>query len=581
MGNATSRAGSGGPDPEQVQTLPELALALDQLRGTRSYKDLNKAAAACGGLPGSTVSNLLNGKSMPGRDTVVAFLTACGLNAEAQVSWLAAWERVSTRHLHAPAGAVRVRQARPRLLGVHAAIQVKGADGELPSYVPRDLDADLRTAVTAAADSGGFVLLVGGSSVGKTRTLWEAVRTVMAEWWLLHPADTAALEAFAAQPTQRTVVWLDELQRFLGPSGSVSIGSLRAALTAGVVVVATLWPDEYNPRIRKPSAGQPDPYANDRALLGLAHVLRVPETLSKAERRRAAALNTDPRIRIALDSPDAGFTQVLAAGPALITWWETAPDEQCYGKAVITAALDARRVGARAPLARQFLAAAAPTYLTPAQQATAPPDWLDQALTYGTTPLHGAGSTLIPVPTGMGRIGGYTVADYLHQYARRLRRTVALPDQVWQALADHHHPDDTVVIAGCAERRDKHQHAEFLYRHAADAGNWPAARWLAGLLENQGEVDDAVAILHRHIDSDNWDAMYQLACLLTRHRRLDRSEEALAQLRRAADAGHRPAAGLLATLLAEPGGLKELRQRADSGDHSAQFRLAHLLDEQG
>jgi hypothetical protein len=38
---------------------------------------------------------------------------------------------------------------------------------------------------------------------------------------------------------------------------------------------------------------------------------------------------------------------------------------------------------------------------------------------------------------------------------------------------------------------------------------------------------------------------------------------------------------LLATLLAEPGGLKELRQRADSGDHSAQFRLAHLLDEQG
>ena len=42
--------------------------------------------------------------------------------------------------------------------------------------MPRDLDADLRTAITAADRNGGFVLLVGGSSMGNTRALFEAVR---------------------------------------------------------------------------------------------------------------------------------------------------------------------------------------------------------------------------------------------------------------------------------------------------------------------------------------------------------------------------------------------------------------------
>ena len=90
--------------------------------------------------------------------------------------WLAAWERASTADLARPAGAVRVRDARPRLLGVHAAIQVEEkVPGELPVYVPRDIDDGLRAGLAADAQRGCFVLLIGGSSVGKTRTLYEAV----------------------------------------------------------------------------------------------------------------------------------------------------------------------------------------------------------------------------------------------------------------------------------------------------------------------------------------------------------------------------------------------------------------------
>ena len=69
-----------------------------------------------------------------------------------------------------PAGAVPVGEVDPRRLGVHAAISVPGAPDEVPpEYVPRDVDAaesGIRALVAAAAQRGGFVLLVGGSSVG-------------------------------------------------------------------------------------------------------------------------------------------------------------------------------------------------------------------------------------------------------------------------------------------------------------------------------------------------------------------------------------------------------------------------------
>ncbi|GAB3862173.1 hypothetical protein [Dactylosporangium cerinum] len=582
-----------GVDVDAVQSLAAFARACARLRAGRSYAKLS--------LPAATLSDLLNAKGTPTRDTLIKFLIACGLNdATAQAPWLAAWERVATAHLPRPDGAVRVRDARPRLLGVHAAIQVEDAEGELPPYVPRDLDADLRTAVTAATASGGLVLMVGGSSVGKTRALFEAVRAALPEWWLLHPADIPAIGAHAAAPTPRTVLWLDELQRYLNHPAGLTLGVLHRLITAGTVIVATLWPDEYSRRTARPAAGQPDPHAEDRETLRLAHVVRVPDRFTTAERRRGEILaNTDRRLRIALDTTDAGFTQVLAAGPALIQRWETA--EHCYGQAVITAALDARRVGAQHPVTREYLTAAAPAYLTPTQQATAPPDWLEQALTYATTPVHGATGCLTPAPAGMGSIAGYTTADYLHQHSQRAHRTTTLPDSAWHALTTHHHPDDTLGLADSAYRRGQPTHAFTFYGRAdadneraayrladllaeqgrlqelharADAGNEPAADRLAYLLAKQGRVEDALQLLRTRADSGNEHAAYRLADLLAEQGRLQ-------ELHARADAGNEPAADRLAYLLAKQGRVEELRAGADAGSEHAANWLAYLLAEQG
>ena len=54
------------------------------------------------------------------------------------------------------------------------------------------------------------MLLVGGSSVGKTRCAFEAATALLPDWWLVHPAGPAEVAALAAAPFPRTVVWLDD-----------------------------------------------------------------------------------------------------------------------------------------------------------------------------------------------------------------------------------------------------------------------------------------------------------------------------------------------------------------------------------
>ncbi|MGV9976548.1 hypothetical protein ACWDUH_02590 [Micromonospora wenchangensis] len=558
-------------DPDLVQDLPELARALRHLRGSRSYAQLDRDARPQG-LARSTLSNLFNGTTTPTRETLLTFLTACGLDEDARHPWLAAWERVATAGLRRPREARRVRETRPRLLGVKACIQVDPAASEVPAYVPRDLDWGLRTAVTVAAKGGGLVLVIGNSSVGKTRTAFEAIHAILGEWWLIHPdpSNPESLRTFAHDPTPRTVIWLDELQLYLDDPDGLSVAVVRNLVGAGVVLIATMWPDEYLSRIMARVPGQPDPHSNDRELLSLAHVVDVPGTFSLAERRRAEAFASDRRIRIALDALDGGFTQVLAAGPELVRRWENAPADQCYGKALITAALDARRVGATGYLTRSLLEAAAPAYLTPTQQANAPADWSDRALMYATTQLHGAASALSAVPAGMGEVVGYTVSDYLHQHAQRARRTAPLPREAWQALVDHH-LDNIHGLARSAERRGQYDAAVALYRRAADEGSNTVAK--ASLVEMLVRRH-SIAELREHAEAGDQHAKTALVKLLAEQGCID-------ELRQRANSGEESAASSLAELLAERGCINELRQLAKSGNESIANQFAQLLAKQG
>jgi TIR domain/Transposase DDE domain len=163
-----------------------------------------------------------------------------------------------------PTGAVRAGDVDPRRLGVHAAISVPGVpDDVLPEYVPRDIDAagsGVRAKVAAAAGRGGFVLLVGGSSVGKTSCAAEAVKALLPDWWLVHPAGPDRVAALAQAPSPQTVVWLDELQDYLDGEHGLTGAVVRALLNHLALIIGTLWPDRYTAYTTVPASGAADPH---------------------------------------------------------------------------------------------------------------------------------------------------------------------------------------------------------------------------------------------------------------------------------------------------------------------------------
>ena len=489
---------------------------------------------------------------------------------------------LESRPAAAAAGGVRVSEGDPRRLGVHAAISVPGVPDEVPpEYVPRDADAagsGIRARVTAAAERGGFVLLVGGSSVGKTRAAFEAVWALLPDWWLVHPAGPGEVAALAAAPSRQTVVWLDELQRYLDGEHGLTGGMVRALLGAPdpAVVIGTLWPDRYHAYTTVPDPGGPDPREREREVLGLADVIRIGPEFSPAEQDRArAAAARDRRLALALGAVGYGLTQTLAAAPQLIDRWEDARAADPYAWAVLTAALDAARLGTRAPLTVGFLRDAAPGYCTSRQQAEAPASWFEQALAYATEQSHGAAAALDPAGGGMGQIAGYIPADYLIQHASRERRHARVPPSTWDAILNHiRDPDDAARLADSARRRLLYCYAIPLYRRVADAGDEYAAYELAGLLADRGDLDG----LRTRADAGGGAAAYRLAGLLFSRGDLDQAEQIL---RASADAGDGSAAGWLADRLASRGDLDGLRTLADAGDEYAAEQLAGELADRG
>ncbi|MGI5293073.1 HD-GYP domain-containing protein [Nonomuraea polychroma] len=542
-----------------MHTPAELAAALDALRERRSYAELDREArqqVLDRGLPRSTVSDLLK----TGRctaDTLEMFLRGCGVPRDQWAAWQQARERALVDSAPGLEGLVRVATADPRRLGVHKPIETPDAGGDLPAYVERDTDIDphgLRALIARAAQVGGMVVLVGSSSVGKTRSAYEAVRTLLPGWWLLHPANAEQVRQAAAAPPPRLVVWLDRLERYLDGSNRLEPAMVRSLLHAGAVVVGTIWPEHFRAFTAFPAPGQSDPHAAERELVDLADVVHLSASFSAAEQQRARAAATagDQRIALALQSADYGLTQTIAAAPQLVDRWRVADP---YAAAVLNAAIDATRLGVVSPLSADLLRAAAPGYCDARQRATAQANWFEAALAYATDTLKGAAAALAPIasPTAMGKVSGYLVADYLRQHVGHQRRSLDVPATCWQALVDHvTDPSDQTRIAEAAQNRLLDQYAEPLYRKAFHTGDGDAAGLLAGLLAGQGRMEEALEILRARAEAGDESASVRLAGLLDEQGRI---EEALSLWRGRSKAGDRSASVRVAGLLVVQGRL--------------------------
>ncbi|MEU8134929.1 hypothetical protein [Streptodolium elevatio] len=494
---------------------------------------------------------------------------------------------------------IPVAAADPFLLGVHPAVETSDDPGPartLPLYVPRAHDRWLREAVAAAAAGPGeLITLVGESSTGKTRACWEALRQLPEGWRVWHPLEPTPHEALFAGVDRvgpRTVLWLNEAQRYLldpGPYGGRRAAAALQTLLARargsggpVVVLATLWREHWNTLTGPPGADGTDWYAQQRELLAGASLhTTIPDRFTPDDLAALrAAARDDSQLRLASEhAANTGeITQFLAGAPWLLNRYDNA---DVGAKALLHAAMDYRRLGHSEILPLDLLADAAPGYLTDREWDELPDHWLEDAVTYCAQRRHRVAAPLgrvrpRPGQSVQGPAVGFRLTDFLDQHGRRTRRIQRLHVTFWEAAARHTRAhSDLVALMTAAAARLRFRHATLLAWAAADAGDESALRWLAVRADEAGDGAEAERLARAAADAGGTTTLRWLA---VRADEAGNGAEGERLARAAADAGDPSALAWLAGRRDRAGngaeGERLFRAAADAGDTTALVRLA-------
>ena len=405
-------------------------------------------------------------------------------------------------------------------LGVHRVI----GGGPMPAYVRRPHDELLEAILDPAVPASRLVVVRGGSSTGKTRAAYQAVTARLADWQLDYPRDPAALKTrLETGIPARTVLWLGELRQYADVDGGADVMGRLADLLEdeGHIVITTLWPEQWNTYTAAVRAGSgpadaagtagrlleplPELKGSDPAPIDPARggVIDVRDQFTTDDLEAAAGTGDSVLAAAAAAAASAGqagqVTQYLAGVPDLLDRY-AGPGGDPYGQAVITAAMDATRLGHASPLPATLIQEAAVGYLTGAQRTKDIASWRDAALAWATKELKGAVRALQPIspgdPSSTG-VAGYRVADYLDQYGRRTRQDQLGPPSLWDALTAYAASASDLTRLGQAARdRGLYRHASALWTTAAALGSTDstdAARQLITLLGgvNPGDITRA------------------------------------------------------------------------------------------
>ncbi|MEU6616396.1 helix-turn-helix transcriptional regulator [Streptomyces parvus] len=494
-------------DPAAPEPVRELALRLREAAEAAGFASNAELAKACG-LGETVVSETLRAARAPTPETLKKVLTACGIDpdqkwerlrfkaqaadqqrrAEVQETDRQAAARSTIAGAHRSAAQLQRRHLRLRgrvhlgpdgdlpyvgavrdraLLRIHPAPPVHGRRGrrsdvvldpELPSYVERERDGELRLALARARDQGGLVLVQGPSAAGKSRAAAEAMWNCLPGWQLLIPVVSEDLAPLSDPQfdLSRTIVWLNDLQLHLGPGGA-HVHALHRLLAhpSRPVLLATIRSSE-RVALRDDSAeggregSQERPRADSltlvQALLDRAQTVVLERLFTTKELERANRLEGDPRIAATLPGTHRfGLAELLAAGPELRDLLEAHTndaDGQFVGAALVHAAVDCARAGWSRPVPLDLLRPLASHYIPAELRSDVTPEALDAAVTWATRRRRGYSRLLIPSADDRHVLSAF---DYLVDDAQA-QRVRAIPDTVWRMLAAAADPETALTL---------------------------------------------------------------------------------------------------------------------------------------
>lgn len=358
----------------------------------------------------------------------------------------------------------------PVVLGVHEAAarpETAGVNSSrVPEYVSREVDRELRQGMTNA----GFILVTGPSTAGKSRTAYEAMRLALRDHRIIAPGGkkdvAAALDRFGRE--HKCVLWLDDLERFIGPDGITRTIIIQVLHGTGHhrVVVATIRDGElerHAPGSGSPASIDTELQRGMREVIEQAWKIRVSGDFSQRELEGARA-SGDPRIAWALEhAGEYGVTQSLTAAPRLLRTWKSGQERFPRGAALVTAAVDCRRAGLTGPLPKRLLEELHALYLVGSPAGRTQPESLKTAWNWATIPPEGA---VVPLLRLVGQ-SGYTVFDYLVDSAQRhLTASDLVPRPVLASALRYADPAEAQSIAWTATYQSDNATALRAFRQA-------------------------------------------------------------------------------------------------------------------
>ncbi|MFD9522508.1 hypothetical protein [Streptomyces sp. NPDC059979] len=512
------------PKPERGERQESLTRLRTMLADGQALAGLNLTElGARARLGRTTTSQALSADGpVPSAATVAALARAMGLPEGELLALRRAAVGESEVELEGPGRPIG--EWDPHALEVHPAGNLAPGEGgtrqvrALPGYVARAHDQVLANAVReAAGGKSRMVVLVGSSSTGKTRACWEAVQPLAAQGWRLwHPFDptraNAALEALG-QVAPCTVVWLNEAQHYLGDpqSGEHIAAVLHTLLTdvgrGPVLVLGTLWGEYADQYMRLPEPEKADPHSRVRELLA-GRIVSVPDTFDEPALAAAVSLAHGGDILLADAIGRAGIhgrlAQDLAGAPELLRRYESGTPAV---RALLEAAMDARRLGVGLHLPQLFLTEAAADYLSDHDHDQLTEDWAEAAYADLARHVHGKQAPLSrtgprperrapgqPAPTPAPAGPMFRLADYLEQHGRFNRRLLCPPASFWQAAYDHFSNMEDMFRLGLAARR-RHR-LQWAWALLEKAGTPDALANAADIMHDIGDIAGMERLLH-------------------------------------------------------------------------------------
>jgi Flp pilus assembly protein TadD len=393
--------------------------------------------------------------------------------------------------------------------------------GEEAPYVSREADERL----AAVLKRTPFVLIVGPSKAGKSRTAYELVRKATPLVPVVIPRGAGDLEVLVGKlqilPNRPIggVLWLDDLERFLG-KGTLSLSVLETAVCElRLRVVATMRSHEF---IRWKELN--DRVGRDvQRILERAEVVKLDDQLTDWEWLRARALY--PNLKLG-----PGLGESFIAGRELRQRYDHGDSTLV---AVVRAAHDWRRAGLTGPIQKGTLFQLFKGHferLEPTQDGNEVV--FERGLEKSRQPVARYSALLY---RDQSEVNGpaFFIGDYVSDFLEQRDHDYSMLEEAWRLALEYVEAGpDYLALGLAAYQRERWDVVEVVGRRGAGLDSAACAVLLGVALQKQGRLEEAKDALHEAIrlEPRSVAAHYQLGVILREQGQWQAAEAAFRQV---------------------------------------------------